>query len=257
MTVDSTREAALPAGRYFHAAAMVAARRELYVHGGLGALRGPAEGPFGCRSTALRDLWAFSLKAHRWEQVVGGGRGPFPPPLAGHALVLRHGRGRPQALLLVGGLEPCRGPLDHVWNFDLDARLWTRLNVSGFWPPGENFFIPSKQSFYSLFSRCFWPLGRLPYAHGRHLRIWGIRRTPIGALGQTVRFPRGLAHLDPFAALHRVQSARVARCKFYFKCEEISFNWFFSASCTHFALERVHRRLSDGVWGKNTPLQLV
>jgi len=117
---------------------MVASRRELYVLGGVGATRGPAEGPLGCRSQALRDLWAFSLKGHRWEQVTS--RGVQPPPLAGHALVLRHGRGRAPSLLLVGGLEPCRGPLDQVWNFDLDAGTWTALNASGFWPPGMYFY---------------------------------------------------------------------------------------------------------------------
>ena len=58
VTVDSTGEASMPQGRYFHAAACVHSRGEVYVYGGL------ATG-----GTALNDLWMFGVKNHRWKRV--------------------------------------------------------------------------------------------------------------------------------------------------------------------------------------------
>ncbi|XP_065347637.1 multiple epidermal growth factor-like domains protein 8 [Cloeon dipterum] len=137
VTVDSTREAALPSGRYFHAAVFAVSRHEFFVFGGLGANRGPAEGSFSCRSRALKDLWVFSLKSRRWEQVVVSHESIHPPALAGHSMVLKYVPDKKIShLIVIGGLEPCRGPSDDTWMFDLETRVWWRPTFNGNGPSG-------------------------------------------------------------------------------------------------------------------------
>lgn len=60
--MDSTSDAKMPRGRYFHAAEIVQSRREIYIYGGLGA----REDGFNC---TLNDTWKFVLKSQRWIHV--------------------------------------------------------------------------------------------------------------------------------------------------------------------------------------------
>lgn len=62
ITVDSTSDAKMPKGRYFHAAEIVQSRREIYIYGGLGSRED------GVGST-LSDTWKFVLKTQRWIHI--------------------------------------------------------------------------------------------------------------------------------------------------------------------------------------------
>lgn len=141
ITVDSTSDAKMPRGRYFHAAEIVQSHREIYIYGGLGSRDD------GYNST-LNDTWKFVLKSQRWIHVqsdVG------PPPLSGHTLTLRKS-GDVENLVLIGGFSPSVGFLDVVWEFNLEKEVWSILNTTGDRPIGlyghSTVFHAPSQSFY-------------------------------------------------------------------------------------------------------------
>ncbi|XP_046398520.1 multiple epidermal growth factor-like domains protein 8 [Ischnura elegans] len=168
VTVDSTGKASMPQGRYFHAAAAVHSRREVFIYGGLAS-----------EGRALDDLWKFGIKNHRWTKIETN---HGPPPVAGHTLTLRWGdvrfsgamggssswrkvmagsEGREDeeredeerkeedvlaeeglmawgedSLVLIGGFSPNEGFLHLCWEFHLRWGLWRPLNTSGSPPTG-------------------------------------------------------------------------------------------------------------------------
>lgn len=66
VTIDSTNDAHMPRGRYFHAAEISPTRKEIYVHGGLTS----AEAEEGTiQNTTLNDFWKFHLKARHWIEI--------------------------------------------------------------------------------------------------------------------------------------------------------------------------------------------
>jgi hypothetical protein len=123
----------MPQGRYFHAAEIVPARQEIYVLGGL-SQQSPGLGSGHCSSSVLRDFWQFNLKAQRWEQVSPAVQ---PPALAGHTLTLRRHATGAGSLILIGGLGPCSGMLEDVWEFGLDSRTWIKMHTNGPGPTGK------------------------------------------------------------------------------------------------------------------------
>lgn len=141
ITVDSTSDAKMPRGRYFHAAEIVQSHREIYIFGGLGSRDD------GFNST-LNDTWKFVLKSQRWIHVqseVG------PPPLSGHTLTLRRS-GDVETLILIGGFSPAVGFLESVWEFNLENENWAIFNTTGDRPIGlyghSTVFHGPSQSFY-------------------------------------------------------------------------------------------------------------
>lgn len=66
VTVDSTRDAAMPQGRYFHAAEIVHSRREIFVFGGISA---KDNAPSSFSNNTLKDFWKFSIKHQRWIDI--------------------------------------------------------------------------------------------------------------------------------------------------------------------------------------------
>ncbi|XP_034236737.1 multiple epidermal growth factor-like domains protein 8 [Thrips palmi] len=141
ITVDSTSDAKMPKGRYYHAAEIVQSRREIYIYGGLGA-RGDST------KATFNDTWKFVLKSQRWIHVqseIG------PPPLAGHTLTLLKS-GDVETLILIGGLSPLVGFSEFVWEFNLETENWSRFNTTGDRPLGifghSTVFHGPSQSFY-------------------------------------------------------------------------------------------------------------
>ncbi|KAK6618955.1 hypothetical protein RUM44_003336 [Polyplax serrata] len=125
VTVDSTRDAAMPQGRYFHAAEIVHSRREIYVFGGVGGISGE-------RSNILQDFWKFSIKHQRW---VGIETLKIPPAVAGHTLTLMKDL-ESENLFLIGGYGLQNGSRDQIWYFNLLTEQWVTVKTAGNSPNG-------------------------------------------------------------------------------------------------------------------------
>lgn len=66
VTIDSTNDAHMPQGRYFHAAEISLSRKEIFIHGGLTS----AEAEEGTlQNTTLIDFWKFRLKPRHWIEI--------------------------------------------------------------------------------------------------------------------------------------------------------------------------------------------
>lgn len=148
VTVDSTNDANMPQGRYFHAAEIVQSKREIFVYGGLTQRDNNMAMPHTSSNNTLNDFWKFSLKNTRWIDIQTP---TGPPPLAGHTLTLRKGA-ESESLVLIGGFSPRFGFLHTVWEFDLEKEAWAELETSGNGPLGvyghSTVYHVSTQSFY-------------------------------------------------------------------------------------------------------------
>lgn len=79
VTVDSTPDAKMPKGRYFHAADIQHSnsKQNIYVYGGMtGMLQNNAS------ETVLNDFWRFSITNQRWREIEISSN-IKPPPLTG------------------------------------------------------------------------------------------------------------------------------------------------------------------------------
>ncbi|KYM76277.1 Multiple epidermal growth factor-like domains protein 8 [Atta colombica] len=132
VTVESTSEASMPQGRYFHAAEIVHSRQQIYVYGGLSM---KDEDVQGLSNNTLSDFWKFSLQNQRWSQIVQDELKKEPLPLAGHTLTLRRD-GESESLILIGGFSPKYGYLDVIWEFNLETETWDTVNTVGNGPVG-------------------------------------------------------------------------------------------------------------------------
>ncbi|XP_023245420.1 multiple epidermal growth factor-like domains protein 8 [Copidosoma floridanum] len=150
VTVESTSEASMPQGRYFHAAEIVHSRQQIYVYGGLSMKE---EGIQGLSNNTLNDFWKFSLQQQRWSQIVDRSAAQKePPPLAGHTLTLYRDHGESESLVLIGGFSPRYGYLDTVWEFNLERKTWDTVTTNGNGPLGvyghSTVFHDKSNSFY-------------------------------------------------------------------------------------------------------------
>lgn len=105
VTVDSTPDAKMPQGRYFHGADIQHSKQNIYVYGGLtGLLRSNESG------SVLDDFWKFSVQNQRWSEVDVR-TSVRPPPLAGHTLTLIRENigGEHDILVLIGGFSTKNG----------------------------------------------------------------------------------------------------------------------------------------------------
>ncbi|CAA9996215.1 unnamed protein product [Nesidiocoris tenuis] len=155
VTIDSTNDANMPRGRYFHAAAISLSRREIFVHGGLTeTAAGTGDQAFGGgehpirQNSTLNDFWKFSLKNSHWIAIET----PFSPPgLAGHTLTLRRDE-ESETLILIGGFSTVQGFLSSVWEFDPVTDQWAELETAGYGPIGvyghSTVYHEPTQSFY-------------------------------------------------------------------------------------------------------------
>ncbi|CAH0390198.1 unnamed protein product [Bemisia tabaci] len=126
VTIDSTNDANMPQGRYFHAAAIVQSQREIYVYGGLTQKESR-------QNRTLGDFWKFDLKNQRW--TIEPEKDNFsPPPLAGHTLTL-YKDGETESLIIIGGYSAKSGFLRSVWEYSLSENRWQRLNTTGIRSP--------------------------------------------------------------------------------------------------------------------------
>ncbi|KAG7311412.1 hypothetical protein JYU34_002454 [Plutella xylostella] len=152
VTVEATPDAALPEGRYFHAAEVYHAKQNIYVYGGLSL-----QEKTGFNKT-LGDFWQFSLKDQRWGVV--GGREERPPALAGHTLTLQKYQ-EYESLVLLGGFSLSGGFMSDVWEFDLDNDKWIKLECHGPQPIG----IIGHSTVYHAPSQSLYVYGGILYAY--------------------------------------------------------------------------------------------
>ncbi|XP_043253802.1 multiple epidermal growth factor-like domains protein 8 [Colletes gigas] len=159
ITVESTSEASMPQGRYFHATEIVHSRQQIYVYGGLSMKE---ENIQGLSNNTLSDFWKFSLQNQRWMQIMQNELGREPPPLAGHTLTLRR-NGESESLILIGGFSPKYGYLDIVWEFNLETETWSTINTIGNGPLG----VYGHSTVYHSKSDSFYIFGGYTYAINR------------------------------------------------------------------------------------------
>ena len=159
VTVESTSEASMPQGRYFHAAEIVHSRQQIYVYGGLSMKE---EGVQGLSNNTLSDFWKFSLQNQRWSLVKQDAFKKEPPPLAGHTLTLRRD-GESESLILIGGFSPKYGYLDTVWELNLETEIWDTVNTVGNGPLG----VYGHTTVYHSKSDSFYVFGGYTYAINR------------------------------------------------------------------------------------------
>lgn len=157
VTVESTSEASMPQGRYFHAAEIVHSRQQIYVYGGLSMKE---NGILGLSNNTLNDFWKFSLQNQRWSQIMSWNQ--QPPPLAGHTLTLRR-EGESESLILIGGFSPKYGYLETVWEFNLEIDTWDTIKTLGNSPLG----IYGHSTVYHTKSDSFYVFGGYIYAINR------------------------------------------------------------------------------------------
>lgn len=133
VTVDSTAEAKMPLGRYFHAADIVHIQQMIYIYGGLRSIEErPKIHSETQHNHVLDDLWQFSIANQRWDEVELTDTSIKPPPLAGHTMTYI----KQDNLLIIGGFSPKNGLENHLWTLNLVSLKWNRLASKGKGPNG-------------------------------------------------------------------------------------------------------------------------
>lgn len=157
VTVDSTPEAKMPEGRYFHAADILHSKQIIYIYGGL---TGKGKGH---KNKVLGDCWMFSLVNQRWDEVLPSDGEVIvenaPPPLAGHTLTLVKDSYH-EGLMLIGGFSPENGLNPNVYEFNITTSTWSVLKVTGHGPTG----IYGHSSIYHVQSQFAYVFGGYEYA---------------------------------------------------------------------------------------------
>lgn len=129
VTVDSTPDAKMPRGRYFHGADIVHSKQAIYVFGGITKTKKAT------KNRTLEDFWQFDILNQRWSQVGNNGYGIWPPPLFGHTLTY-YRNATTESLILIGGVSPQDGFLNTVWEYKLDKEAWFFWRSKGNGPLG-------------------------------------------------------------------------------------------------------------------------
>lgn len=126
VTVDSTPEAKMPEGRYFHGADIQHSKQNIYIYGGL---TGNSE-----NSYVLNDFWKFSLANQRWQEVEKA-NSFGPPPLAGHTLTMVKDNEH-DIVFVIGGFSPRNGLAHLFYAFNLTTSEWSVVSGKGSPPIG-------------------------------------------------------------------------------------------------------------------------
>lgn len=129
VTVDSTPDAKMPKGRYFHAADIQHSKQNIYVYGGITGMS-----QNNASETVLNDFWRFSITNQRWREIEISST-IRPPALTGHTLTLIKD-GDHDILVLIGGFSLSSGFNQHTYVFNLTTSHWHILDTIGQSPIG-------------------------------------------------------------------------------------------------------------------------
>ncbi|RZC40710.1 Kelch 3 domain containing protein [Asbolus verrucosus] len=127
VTVDSTPDAKMPQGRYFHGADLVHSKQAIYVYGGLTK---PAK---SSNNRTLDDFWQFDIQNQRWGEIERNSE--WPAPISSHTLT-SYRNSTSESLILIGGISPQSDFLNVVWEFRLDKEQWQLWKTKGQGPVG-------------------------------------------------------------------------------------------------------------------------
>ncbi|ENN77377.1 hypothetical protein YQE_06202, partial [Dendroctonus ponderosae] len=140
VTVESTPDARMPQGRYFHGADIVHSKQSIYVYGGLTK---PRRNPI---NRTLNDFWQFDIQNQRWSQIQDitettqslteqFGTNEWPPPLYGHTLTYYRNADREEFLVLIGGDSPQNRFWSTIWEYNIEKNVWkavlTKVGIFG------------------------------------------------------------------------------------------------------------------------------
>lgn len=126
VTVDSTPDAKMPQGRYFHGADIFHSKQSIFIFGGFSKQ--------GKGNRTLDDFWQFDLQNQRWKEIVK--HYFWPAPVAGHTLT-SYRNATSESLILIGGISPQAGFLNMVWEYKLDEQEhWEAWMTRGKGPMG-------------------------------------------------------------------------------------------------------------------------
>lgn len=129
VTVDSTPDAKMPKGRYFHAADIQHSKQNIFVYGGMTGMS-----QNNASETVLNDFWRFSITNQRWREMEISSN-IRPPTLTGHTLTLIKD-GDHDILVLIGGFSLSNGFNQHTYIFNLTTNNWIALDTKGQSPIG-------------------------------------------------------------------------------------------------------------------------
>ncbi|XP_060517960.1 multiple epidermal growth factor-like domains protein 8 isoform X2 [Cylas formicarius] len=139
VTVESTPDAKMPQGRYFHGADIVHSKQAIFVFGGL------TKHQKSFNNRTLNDFWQFDIQNQRWSEItsphgyhklVGYWSSNWPPAVYGHTLTYYRNADREESLILIGGDSPQYGFVNTIWEYKLDKDVWQPVNTKGKGPPG-------------------------------------------------------------------------------------------------------------------------
>lgn len=128
VTVDSTPDAKMPQGRYFHGADIIHSRQAIYVYGGLTRAKSSV-------NRTLDDFWQFDIQNQRWGEMEKEFDKSWPPPVSGHSLTSFR-NATSESLILIGGVSPEKGFVSLVWEYRLDKEQWQAWDTRGNGPLG-------------------------------------------------------------------------------------------------------------------------
>lgn len=130
VTIESTPDAKMPIGRYFHGADIVHSKQTIFIYGGL------TKKNKNYNNRTLDEFWQFDIQNQRWNQIEKNhATVKWPPAIAGHTLTYYRSF-LYESLIIIGGISPQRAVLNTVWEYRLDKQLWQSLNVQGQGPLG-------------------------------------------------------------------------------------------------------------------------
>ncbi|XP_066249619.1 multiple epidermal growth factor-like domains protein 8 isoform X2 [Euwallacea similis] len=141
VTVESTADARMPQGRYFHGADIVHSKQSIFVFGGL------TKPHKNVKNRTLNDFWQFDIQNQRWSEVESPyshlkSISPYwttdkwPPTLYGHTLTFYRNADREEFFILIGGDSPYYGFLNTVWEYTIESNTWRPVSTKGKGPPG-------------------------------------------------------------------------------------------------------------------------
>lgn len=130
VTIESTPDAKMPIGRYFHGADTVHSRQTIFIYGGL------TKKIKNLNNRTLDEFWQFDIQNQRWSQIEKSHVTiKWPPAIAGHTLTYYRNPSH-ESLIIIGGVSPQGGFLNVVWEYRLDKEHWQPLSVEGQGPLG-------------------------------------------------------------------------------------------------------------------------
>ncbi|KAJ8956844.1 hypothetical protein NQ318_014258 [Aromia moschata] len=185
VTVESTPDAKMPMGRYFHGADIVHSKQAIFVFGGL------TKKVKKFYNRTLDDFWKFDIQNQRWSEVE---RGSFwPPALYGHTLTYYRNSSQ-ESLIVIGGGSPLGGFLNLVWEYKLEKEQWQPVYTKGQGPAGilghSTVYQAQTNSLYVfggiLFERQQSIVSNNLYVLNYDIKTW----TELNSLGTSTHLPR-------------------------------------------------------------------